>query len=164
MAKRVGLARIEKMIEALKREIDLTSTTLKAVTVTEGGTARAKVNTGSITAGSTLLESNSGTVYVLANDDYTIQLPTLSDSTGVTYTFILGADITNDIFIDSTASNGFRGAIFGPAAETLNNRYLKLVGGTATRGDQVTVWCDGSRYWVRGFQRADNSIIGDNSG
>ena len=77
--KRVGLARVQALIENLKRELDLSSTTLKDAAQVR----RVK----EVSAATTLTNADSGALITLSGANYVVKLPK-EPEVGCTYTFI----------------------------------------------------------------------------
>ena len=105
--KRVGLARIEALMENLKREISLgAGTTLvggkrKVITLTDAGAATA------IRSAITVEESGAiFTVPALTSGTQTIALPALSaNSIGCTYTFVMIGTAGQDFNVEGASSD-----------------------------------------------------------
>ena len=138
--KRVGLARIEKLIEGLKRELDLGA---GAALV---GMKRKVTN---ITAAKTLTEGDSGTVFTIDADSgaYDITLPA-NALAGWYCTFILtDAHGSQDIDIVAATADTMQGVHVdaSPTAITLADK-ITFVGGTAVVGDRVEVVSDGTTW------------------
>jgi len=97
MAKRIGLARTQALIENLKRELNLSSTTLKDAAQVR----RVKA----VSAATTLTNADSGALITLSGNDYVVKLPKAPE-VGCTYTFInpvtLGGDGVNIDAFDGT--------------------------------------------------------------
>ena len=84
MGRRVGLARVEALVENLKREIELSGTTLKDADVV--GLSRTKK---SMTSAGALTAADSGKIIVLTGTAFTVSLPPVATSAGITYDITL---------------------------------------------------------------------------
>ena len=103
--KRIGLARMEALIENLKRELALGGAVILG--------QRGKVNT-TTSATVALTESDSGSVYVMSASGITFTLPDsgAGDITGVTYEFIMKTQGgTQKIVCSDTANEKIQGAL-----------------------------------------------------
>ena len=137
MAKRMGLARIEALIENLKRDINL-----------GGSKVTSKKQITPITGDTTLTTDDSGAVYLIAqgSSTITITMPTASTSTGCFFTFIVGS--TGSAVVNISCS-GVRGETFGAAIEAINNAMVQISATARTRGDRVDLFCDGVYYYAQ---------------
>lgn len=175
--KRIGLARVEALLENLKRELALGGSVLKG--------SQCVVDT--ITASKTLTEDDSNTFYLLDAADetaaVTITLPTLSAAlVGTHYTFAvkdpsdLGfliqtgdlTDTTGDMYIGgvilssdavSSTSNAPNGRIVAPGA---NDAVIHLDGNLANSGGEVgtTIKCtavSATNWYVEGVVVTDDA-------
>lgn len=103
--KRIGLARMEALMENLKRELALGGAVILG--------QRGKVNT-TTSATVALTESDSGSVYVMSAAGITFTLPDsgAGDITGVTYEFIMKTQgNTQKIVCSDTANEKIQGAL-----------------------------------------------------
>jgi hypothetical protein len=152
MGKRIGLARMEALLENLKREIDW------------GAGARfvgMKKKVTNITVAKTLVEAESGTVFTIDADSgaYDITLPA-NATTGWYCTFILtDAHGSQDIDIVAATADTMQGIHVdaSPTAITLADK-ITFVGGTAVVGDRVEVVSDGTTWQCVTYSGANGGI------
>ena len=151
--KRVGLARMQALIENLKREIQLNGATV-------AGTKRQA--TSVVGAGSsstvTLTEADSGTVFFVnaADGTQTFTLPALTD--GFHMEVIVSVLSDNDIIITAPGDNmivSCRNFTAGGAAEvavtdTCTNLIMNADTNNAVVGSRVRIFCDGTNYFAIG--------------
>ncbi len=144
--KRVGLARIETLMENLKREIQM-----GAGTTMVG--ARRVVKSSTNAAALTLTALDSGACVVMTGTSHTVTLP--APTSGVEFTVVAGAASqqfqlwtagTNVMYGHMTHSTGGDTvAILSVAAAG------KLVGNATSKiGDWWRVWSDGTNWYVEG--------------
>ena len=104
-SKRIGLARMEALLENLKRELAMGGATVVGT--------KAKVHT--VTDSSvTLKESDSGSVYVMSTSEVTFTLPDsgAGDIVGVTYEFVMKTQgATQKIVCTDTGNEKIQGAL-----------------------------------------------------
>ena len=93
--KRVGLARMQALIENLKRELQMNGT------VISGGEKKTK----SVTATASLTAQDSGKIIVLTGSAFTLTLPPVAASEGVFFDILVGAAenyvISEDASVDT---------------------------------------------------------------
>ena len=151
--KRIGLARIEALMENLKREIKLGAGT------SLGG---AKHIVEDITAAKTLVEGDSGKVFTIDADGsaYDITLPA-NATTGWHCTFLYkDAHGSQDIDIVAATADTIDG-VHVDASPTAISKADKItfVGGTAVIGDMVEIVCtDGTTWYAKTFSGANGGI------
>lgn len=152
MAKRIGLARTQALIENLKREIQLNGTEFK------GG----KTNIISVTATRTLLATESGsTIYWTLGSAHNITLP--DAEVGLKYTFVIAVGAAAGHYIACQSADRFFGkavvlsetddqvglqnqAIAASARKALHIQSdISTTGGNA--GDVVTIEAIDGTYW-----------------
>ena len=156
--KRVGLARVQKLIENLKRDLDLTGTRLTG----QKRLVEALTNTAAVTR--TLLASESGKLFTVStaatDNDITLTLPAASTSAGVEYEFayqansdddadlvITTGDNDVDIFggIITLAANNTVDAFNGVSKITVDNSVAQ-----STEGLYFRLLCDGANWHLSG--------------
>jgi hypothetical protein len=152
MAKRVGLGRTQKLIEELKREIQLNGASFV------GGDRGVKhVTTGG--AGTTVLGvEDSGKLILIdgsAEGNHTITLPLATVSSGLEFLIILKADshANTEILLDSGVTNGIKGMLKKLAASAIANVLAhsnqNLGFGDASKlGSRIHLISDGTQYWA----------------
>ena len=122
-------------------------------------------NTHSLTGTYQILASDSGkTFFVNQGAAFTATLP--SDQEGLNYTFILVAADSNDVKIDSGASNGIKGwgmDVTATLTYAINNNLVKFVSGAAIVGDVIRLVNDGTTWWCESHSGADGGIVGADS-
>ena len=143
--KRVGLARTQKLIEGLKRELILNST-LKA----------AKKETITVTATSkTLTAADSGATVILAGGSAsTVTLPAATD--GAYFEFFAQSAQAHVV---QAASNILQGAVYdnsntasgGSIARTAINDGTSITIANGAVGDSLSVVSDGTNWYVKGW-------------
>ena len=153
MGKRIGLARLEALLENLKREIAFGAGT------SLGG---AKNIVEDITAAKTLDEADSGKVFTVDADSgaYDITLPA-NALTGWHCSFVYkDAHGSQDIDVVAVTADTIDG-IHIDASPTAISKADKVtfVGGTAVIGDMIDVVCtDGTTWYVKTFSGANGGI------
>ena len=149
-SKRVGLARMQALIENLKRELTMTGTTLK-----DAAQVR-KVK--EVTAATTLTNADSGAIVNLSNSDYAVNLPKDPD-VGCTFTFLHVAALSADGTINIDAKDGshfFKGRIEDGENDTpshvafngSSHDQVKFAASAAALDNQVTCTYVGSNIWL----------------
>jgi hypothetical protein len=121
-------------------------------------------NVHALAAAYTVLASDSGKVFTIDQDAaYTVTLP--SDQEGLNYRFVLTDAGSNDVKIDSGASNGMKGFSMDPSTgiNAVDNNLVKFASGTSVIGDYIEIWNDGTTWWVESFSSATDGIVGANS-
>jgi len=144
-SKRVGLARVQALMENLKREIAMNGATLSGVV--------RKVK--SVTAETSLTNADSGAIVDMSGGAYAINLPQ-SPTTGCTFTFTHSAAISGDRTIDAYDGVHFFKGLFHdretatPSAVTFNgSSHDRINIGAATENHTlVTVTFIGSATWL----------------
>jgi hypothetical protein len=152
---RVGIRRLEFLVEALNTELALGGTTSLS------GYKNVVTN---ITAAKTVTAAESGKVFTVdADAAFTITLP--SDAAGLHYTFILTDAGSNDVKIDGGSSNAMKGWAFDPTTgiNVVDNNMVKFASGTAIVGDKVHLENDGTSWLVAAWSGATNGIVGADS-
>ena len=149
--KRVGLARVEALLENLKREISFQGATLvgtlkqtTAITAADGST--------------TLTASDSGTVYLvsLANGSHTFTLPALTDGFNIEIIVTVVAGSTaRDLVITAPGDNMIvscrdftaSGAAQVHTTDTFTTLTFDASAGDLTPvGSRARIFCDGTNY------------------
>ena len=122
-------------------------------------------NMHALAAAYTVLASDSGKVFTIDQDAaFTITLP--SDQEGLNFQFILTDAGSNDVKIDSGASNGIKGwgmDVTATLTDAIDNNLVKFVSGTAIVGDVIRLVNDGTTWWCESHSGADGGIVGANS-
>jgi|TARA_B100000282_G_C31601703_1_gene430455 hypothetical protein len=150
-SKRVGLARVQSLIQNLKRELDLTSTQLNGLhkgvkTLVTGG------------AGTTVVTAeDSGKVIFVdgsTSGNHTITLPPPT-TIGLEYIFVLNADNHSGtkILLDSQVSGGIKGMLKVLAASAIanvvNHSNQKLGFGALSKiGSTIHIVSSGNFYHI----------------
>ena len=121
-----------------------------------------------VSAAKTLLPSDSGSVFMINQASaYAITLPNASDAQrGWNAEFILGTAASNAVTIEATAGDGDN--IHGHSIDGEDGAAQTVTEGTgvdvitfisgATKGDRVSLMCDGVSYYVFGLA-ADKAHI-----
>ena len=126
--------------------------------------ADGKVKTGAIAAATLLSAADSGTIYTIDQDAaFSVTLP--ADEAGLWFRFVLTDAGSNDVKIDSGASNGIKGFSMDPSTgiNAVDNNLVKFASGTSVIGDYVELWNDGTTWWCESFSSATDGIVGANS-
>ena len=119
-----------------------------------------------ITAATTLTREDSGKIFTLdsAGGAYAITLPTVADSAGLVFKFIVLENTpTADITISSNAANIF-GNLMIQSDTNEDNRVAAagvtsvLVDTTALKGDMVELIGTGTNYFVQGFAQVQGAF------
>jgi len=146
--KRVGLARIEALMENLKREI-----ALGAGTTMVGARKVVKSSTNSDPL--TLVAEDSGCVVAMSGTAHTVTLP--APTSGVCYTIVAASAANHKVWTAGTnvmygqnlhSSGGTTVAIVDCRAKG----KLLLSGGVI--GDLFQIWCDGTNWYVHALTDA----------
>ena len=153
MGKRIGLARLEALLENLKREIAFGAGT------SLGG---AKNIVEDITAAKTLVEADSGKVFTVDADSgaYDITLPA-NALTGWHCSFVYkDAHGSQDIDIVAATADTIDGVHVDASTTAISKAdKVTFVGGTAVIGDMIDVVCtDGTTWYVKTFSGANGGI------
>ena len=149
-SKRVGLARTQKLIENLKRELNMTNTQFNGL--------HRGVKTITCDAGSdTLTAADSGKIIFVdgaVEGNHTIHLPEPTTA-GLEFTVILSADshANTEILLDSQISAGIKGMLKKLAASgianVINHANQKLGFGDASKiGSTIHLVSDGNFYHI----------------
>ena len=151
--KRIGLARIEAMLENLKREIAFGAGT------SIGG---AKHIVEDIAAAKTLVEADSGKVFTIDADAsaYDITLPA-NATTGWHCTFLYkDAHGSQDIDIVAATADTIEGILVDASPTNMGTAdKITFVGGTAVVGDTVDIVAtDGTTWYARAYSGANGGI------
>tara|TARA_A100001391_G_C4981566_1_gene255472 strand:- start:73 stop:582 length:510 start_codon:yes stop_codon:yes gene_type:complete len=152
--KRVGLARVEKLIENLKRELSLNGTQfvgmkrgVKHITTSSGGS-------------DTLTAADSGKIIFVdgtVSGNHTVSLPSPAGNDGLEYIIILKADNHSGtkVLVDSTLTSGIKGLLkvlatdMEDGASVLNHAHRILGFGTSSKlGSTIHLVSDGNFYHV----------------
>ena len=158
--KRVGLARIEALIENLKREIAFGGGTMVGI----GWSTEVLVGSGTAKS---LEAADNGRCYVVdtAASGQTFNLPT--PAAGLRFRFICQDTDSNDIVITATsdgssAANIMAGQfIVNGAHVNAASKDLLTLGASSnnhTAGDWVECWCDGTNWWATGMATVASSL------
>jgi len=156
--KRIGLARVEALMENLKREIAWNGTTFK------GQKRVVESVTNAAAASRTLLAAESGTLFQVnmatVDNNLTYSLPATSTSAGVFYDFCFTVASDDDAdFILQTAEDAadIYGGIITLAANSTVDAFSGIssitVDGSVAQsaeGLHMHVLCDGTNWHVRG--------------
>jgi hypothetical protein len=158
--KRVGLARVEALMEQLKRELTLTDTTLKGARV-----GVLKLGDGISARQLTTAETGIVTIGVIGTETavtkgFNIDLP--APAAGLHYKIIFvgpsiaananaAITVTSNSDDSSTAADLIVGSVLGSAANAGANvtavaDLITFVHAKATAGDFVELWCDGTNW------------------
>ena len=150
-SKRVGLARMQALIEGLKRDLNLSGTKLNGLqkgvkTLTPGGAGTTEVTAAD--SGKIIFVDGS------AEGNHTITLPAPT-TLGLEYTFVLNADshANTEILLDSQVSNGIKGMLKKLAASAIanvvNHSNQNLGFGDASKiGSTIHIVSSGNFYHV----------------
>ena len=153
MGKRIGLARIQALLENLTREIALGAGT------SLGGYKRIVED---ITAATTLVEADSGKVFTIDADSgaYDITLPA-NATTGWNCTFLYkDAHGSQDIDVVAATADTIEGILVDASPTYMGTAdKITFVGGTAVVGDTVDIVCtDGTTWYARAYSGANGGI------
>jgi hypothetical protein len=151
MAKRVGLARTQALIENLKRELNLNGSSVagidqKVVSVVGAGSSSTV----------TLTAADSGKVYLVTAEDgtQTFTLPALATSSGFNIEIIVTVISDNDIVITAPGDNMIvscrnftaSGAAEVAVTDTCTNLVMNADTVNAVVGTRVRIFCNGTNY------------------
>tara|TARA_R110002110_G_scaffold101801_1_gene258520 strand:- start:35 stop:568 length:534 start_codon:yes stop_codon:yes gene_type:complete len=161
MGKRIGMARIEALLENLKREINW-----GPETSFKGTKRRVEAITNAAAVARTLTKEESGTLFTITNttadNNITFTLPTAATAlAGVTYEFVFLANCDDDAdVIWTTGANGtdiYGYIVTGGANSTLDDfdglSKITVDGSVAqtTEGSRFTFMCDGVNWHLSGY-------------
>jgi hypothetical protein len=144
MGNRVGLARTQALIQGLKRELALTSTTLNGVKIGMPDT---------VTAATTLTSADSNKVirFDIASSDVTVTLPT-TVTAGLTYTFLCVGTSAKSLLIDAGSASVVGTVVtFAVGSSVSRAAYNQTVLGFADNhivGDHCTIIGDGANWRI----------------
>ena len=156
--KRVGLKRVEALIEGLKRELALGGTSIKG----QKRVVEAVTNTAAVTR--TLLADESGTLFTISvaavDNNVALTLPAAASSAGVEYEFAFQADSDDGAdFILDTGDNDVNiyGGIITLAANSTAfavNGLSKITVDASTAQSSTGLYmrlvCDGANWHLSG--------------
>ena len=158
--KRIGLARMEALIENLKREIAFGGGTMVGI----GWKTQVLVGSGTAV---TMTTAGNGTCWIIdtASSGQVINLPT--PESGLRYRFICQDTDSNDIVITATSDGAtpadimqgvfvVNGAMVSAASKDLLT--LGASSNNHTAGDWVEVWCDGTNWHATGMAVVASSL------
>ena len=142
--KRVGLARIQALIENLKRELTMDGTKMTGMLTGVSST---------VTTDTTLTTADSGKVirFDIASSDVTITLPT-TVTAGLTYTFLCVGASAKTLFVDAGSASIVGAAVtFAVGSSTSRAAYNEVKLGFADNhlvGDRATIIGDGTNWRI----------------
>jgi len=152
-SKRVGLARMQALIENLKRELKMNGSTLPG----------AKVATMTTTSDTTLTAADSGkTIFLNGASEHDVTLP--SAATGLEFTFFL-VDATADVdIVQAAGAEDFVGNITAhngkDTATTGDSKIIFDQSGGAAVGDWVKITCFNDDDWyVVGLSNTSAAVV-----
>lgn len=152
--KRVGLARVEALIENLKRDLALGGGSIS-------GQKRATLVT---TADVTLTDADSGKL-ILCNGASAHDITLPAAAAGLHFKFLI-TNVTADVDIQqAAASDDFVGGVAVKAAAgtgdsaTNSDTKVSFKAGVAVIGDVISLECDGTLWHVDGNGSAAGSIV-----
>ena len=148
-SKRVGLLRTQKLIENLKRELQLAGTTLKDATFV--GHDR---KTKSMTSAGALAAEDSGKVVTLTGTAFIVSLPSVATSAGVTYDIIAGAAANYAVQEDSGDDNVLTMVSANASATERDHAFTKATLNTGAIGDRFSIYCTGTFWVITAFANA----------
>ena len=147
-SKRIGLARVQALIEGLKRDLELNGSTLNGLGL--------KVK--DVSAAVTLTNADSGSLINMAGSDYVIKFPQ-DPITGCTFTFTHVAALGGDGAIHLDLYDGthfFKGRVHDHEADSpshvafngTSHDQLKFAASAAAHDNLVTCTYVGSNIWL----------------
>ena len=171
-SKRIGLARVQALIENLKRELNLEGTTLKSATTKESVEVLNTV--GSVaTPTKSLTAEDSGTTFFVDISTVSIVATLPAPQAGLHYKFILSVASDNEAtkdFLLNTHDDGtdINGSVIvnGAHVEVTNATSavaLDSSAGAATVGDFFEVDCDGTDWYIRGSLLTASALVINNA-
>lgn len=141
-SRRIGLARTKALLEGLKREIDLTSTTLKDATFV--GHDR---KTKSMTSAGALAAEDSGKIVTLTGTAFKVSLPPVATSAGITYDIVAGAAENYEVEEDSGDSDSLVMVSVNATNTERDGPFTTATLSAGAVGDRFSIYCTGT-YWV----------------
>ena len=145
MAKRIGLARTQALIENLKRELQMNGTQLTG----------AEKKTKSVTAAASLTAQDSGKIIVLAGSAFTLTLPPVAASEGVFFDILVGQAENYVISEDTSVDTDVLTMVSVNASATERDHAFTtatLSGGAI--GDRFQCYSTGTNWVITAFANA----------
>tara|TARA_Y100000593_G_C4200068_1_gene281411 strand:+ start:112 stop:564 length:453 start_codon:yes stop_codon:yes gene_type:complete len=136
-SKRIGLARMEALMENLKRELAMQGTSLSGI---ERGT-KSVSSTGALTA------ADSGKIVTLTGSAFTLSLPPVSGTEGVHFWIVSGAAENYVLAEDSGDDNVLTMVSVNASATERDHAFSNATLSTGAIGDRFHVYSNGT-YWV----------------
>ena len=137
-SKRIGLARMEALMENLKRELAMQGTSLSGV----------ERVTRSITGTASLTAADSGKIITLTGSAFTLSLPAVSASAGCYFYVVAGA--AENYVISETASSDtdvLTMVSVNASATERDHGFTTATLSTGAIGDRFHIYSNGT-YWV----------------
>ena len=136
-SKRIGLARMEALMENLKRELAMQGASLTGI---ERGTKGVSA-TGALTA------ADSGKIVTLTGSAFTLSLPAVSGTEGVHFWIVAGAAENYVLAEDSGDDNVLTMVSVNASATERDHAFSNATLSTGAIGDRFHVYSNGT-YWV----------------
>ena len=136
-SKRIGLARMEALMENLKRELAMQGTSLTGI---ERGTKSVSA-TGALTA------ADSGKIVTLTGSAFTLSLPAVSGTEGVHFWIVAGAAENYVLAEDSSDDNVLTMVSVNASTSERDHAFSNATLSTGAIGDRFHVYSNGT-YWV----------------
>ena len=165
-SKRIGLARIEALLENLKRDIAFGGSTFGGVL----GKAETLNTVGSVAAPTkTLTSADSGKTFFIDISTVSIVCTLPAPAAGLEYTFVLTAgsdgEGTKDFLLNTHAdATDINGAVIvhNALVEVTANTSAVAIdssAGDATCGDRLHVCCDGTDWYIDGHVDSASALV-----
>ena len=167
-SKRVGLARVQALIENLKRELNLEGTQINGATTKESVEVLNTVGTVA-TPTKSLTAADSGKTFFVDISTVSIVATLPAPEAGLHYKFVLSVasdnEATKDFLLNTHAdSTDINGSVIvnGAHVEVTNATSavaLDSTTGVATVGDFFEVDCDGTDWYIRGVVKTASAVV-----
>ena len=143
--KRVGLARMQALIENLKRELQMNGTQLTG----------ADRKTKSVTATASLTAQDSGKIIVLTGSAFTLTLPPVAASEGVFFDILVGQAANYVISEDASADTDVLSMVSVNATATeRDHAFTTATLSSGAIGDRFQCYSTGTFWIITAFANA----------
>ena len=142
--RRMGLNRMQSLIEQLKRELTLNGATLVGV---ERGT-KSVTSTGALTA------ADSGKIVTLTGSAFTLSLPAVSGTEGVHFWIVAGAAENYIVAEDSGDDNVLTMVSVNASATERDHAFSNATLSAGAIGDRFHIYSNGTNWVITAFANA----------
>lgn len=142
--KRVGLARTQKLIENLKRELTMQGSSLAGV----------ERVCKSVSSAGALTVADSGKIITLSGTAFTLSLPAVSGTEGVHYWIVAGAAANYVLAEDSGDDNVLTMVSVNASATERDHAFSNATLSSGAIGDRFHVYSNGTNWVITAFANA----------